>query len=112
MTKRPGTPTYRWLNMSLVIAGVTVSLVGARLLQWQAEDVAAAASSSAQPSTGYTIIELPPPLDLQVDLQGDRLQIDPQNRDAVVVELAPMPTLAAPSSVPQPRPVARTRSSR
>jgi hypothetical protein len=101
MTKRTTGPAYRWLNAGAVSMGILASLVGARALQWQDNDKAAAAPTSVPQVESSPVIHLP-----TSTLRQNA------GEDTFAIELAPIPTLAAPASVPLPRPVARSRSSR
>ena len=101
MTKRAANSTYRWLSTGVVFTGVLASLIGAQFLQRQDNSAAAAPLSSAAPVEDSTTIHLPAVMDQPTG-----------GNDAFAIELAPIPTVAAPASVPRPRPVARSRSSR
>lgn len=103
MTKRTGKSTYHWLNTGLVAIGIMASLFGARHLQKQDARLAATTLDTTQRAMERTTIQLPASINLQ---NGQ------ETLDAIVVELAPVPTVAASVSAPRPAPVARTRSSR
>lgn len=99
MTKRAAGSTHRLLNTTVVITGIVASLLGAHLLQWQDHDTALAASNAPQVESSTTI-HLPKSL------------VQQGGGEPLVIELAPIPTVAAQANVPLARPVARSRSSR
>jgi hypothetical protein len=101
MTKRAASPTHRWLNTGIALTGILASLIGANLLQRQNSSTAASVLNGPSPIESSTTIHLPASL---VQQNG--------GEDTRVIELAPIPTVVAPASIPRPRPVARSRSSR